>query len=100
MADADFVFPSIEGLEITGLLGKGASSRVYLGIQTRFDRPVAVKVLDLRGRQSLAADMVLNETRVLAMLSAYPNILTLFDAGLLRPSVSAGGEGSADLSGG
>ena len=82
MADADFVFPSIEGLEITGLLGKGASSRVYLGIQTRFDRPVAVKVLDLRGRQSLAADMVLNETRVLAMLSAHPNILTLFDAGL------------------
>ncbi|MFV0316497.1 MAG: serine/threonine protein kinase [Microthrixaceae bacterium] len=82
MQGAEPPFPRIPGLEITGLLGKGATSRVFLGIQTRFDRPVAVKVLDVIDRAYLAGDLLDNETRMLALLSAHPNILTLYDAGV------------------
>ena len=45
MADNGEAFPRIEGLEVRGLLGRGVTSSVYLATQTKFSRPVALKVL-------------------------------------------------------
>lgn len=72
----------VRGVEIEGVLGRGASSTVYLGRQDRFDRRVAVKVIDLAGRDAMAAKLFANECRVLGRLTGHPNIVTVLDAGL------------------
>lgn len=82
MADQEPEPPQFEGIEIMGLLGTGVTSRVYLANQRRFNRPVAVKVLDQGSRTADVTASVRDEARFLALLSAHPNILTLFDAGV------------------
>lgn len=65
-----------------GLLSAGVASRVYLANQERFNRPVAVKVLAPGSVACGAVELLRDEARFLAVLSAHPNILTLFDAGV------------------
>ena len=69
-------------MRIDRVLGRGASSVVYLGTQTRFGREVAVKVLDLPGQPELEETLFVNECRTLGRLTPHPNIVTVFDAGL------------------
>ena len=70
----------VAGVDLERVIGRGASSVVYLGIQQRFGRNVAVKVLDLPGRSELVSTLFLNECRTLGLLT-HPNIVTVFDAG-------------------
>lgn len=74
--------PTIPGLAFEREIGRGASSVVYLATQERFDRRVAVKVLDLPGQSELVGKLFLNECRTLGRLTAHPAIVTIFDAGL------------------
>ncbi len=74
--------PSIHGVELLEVVGRGASSVVYRGRQVRFDRPVAVKVLDLAGQPELVAQLYLNECRTVGRLASHPNIVTVHDGGL------------------
>ncbi len=74
--------PSIDGVELLEVIGRGASSVVYRGRQVRFDRPVAVKVLDLAGQPELVAQLYLNECRTVGRLASHPNIVTVHDGGL------------------
>lgn len=77
------MWESVPGVQVEGVLGRGASSVVYLGTQERFGRKVAVKVLhpdldDVRER------LFRTECSTLGRFASHPNILTLFDAGFLE----------------
>ena len=82
MADNGEAFPRIEGLEVRGLLGRGVTSSVYLATQTKFSRPVALKVLETDGMPAGPLELLADEARFTALLSAHPNIVTLYDAGV------------------
>lgn len=71
----------IDGITLHRVIGRGASSVVYLGTQDRFDRDVAVKVLDLPEQTELAARLFVTECRTLGRLTPHPNIVTVFDCG-------------------
>jgi serine/threonine protein kinase len=66
---------------VESLIGAGGMGEVYLGVDTRLDRQVAIKVL----QGALAKDAALRErfereARTISSLS-HPNICTLFDLG-------------------
>jgi serine/threonine-protein kinase len=65
-------------------LGAGGMATVYLALDLRHQRPVAIKVIRPDLAAVLGADRFLHEIRVTANLQ-HPNILPLFDSG------SAGG---------
>lgn len=73
----------VSGVELGRVIGRGASSVVYLGTQIRFGRPVAVKVLHLPGQSELVTKLFLNECQTLAHLTPHPNIVSLFDEGFI-----------------
>ncbi len=61
-------------------IGEGGMATVYLAMDVRHDRPVAVKVLRSELAASIGADRFLREIKVAATLQ-HPNILGLFDSG-------------------
>ncbi|UDY34779.1 protein kinase [Dermatobacter hominis] len=63
------------------MIGRGASSVVYAGVQERFGRTVAVKVLQIPGRDEVAARLFETECQTLGRLASHPDIVTVFDAG-------------------
>jgi eukaryotic-like serine/threonine-protein kinase len=66
---------------VESLIGAGGMGEVYLGVDTRLDRQVAIKVLasDL-ARDSAHRERFEREARTISSLS-HPNICTLFDLG-------------------
>ncbi len=77
VAIVDLGIPHLTGAEV---IGRGGFSVVYSATDTRFDRRVAVKVLngviDERTRQRFE-----RECRVMGRLSSHPNVVTVYDAG-------------------
>jgi len=73
--------PKIPGCKIVDKLGEGGASTVYLGIQEKLERKVAIKVLDPRllTNKSTAARFK-REAKTAAMLS-HTNIVQIFDTG-------------------
>jgi serine/threonine protein kinase len=61
-------------------LGHGGMAIVYLALDTRHDRQVALKVLRPEIAAALGAERFLREIRIAAGLS-HPNILPLYDSG-------------------
>jgi len=82
MTDTSFDV-DIPGVLLERIIGRGASSTVYLGTQVRFGRKVAVKVLDrsVSGVDQLAAFQT--ECQTLGRLAQHPDIVTVFDADVL-----------------
>jgi serine/threonine protein kinase len=74
-------FPGIPGYKIIGKLGKGGMARVYLGIQEKLNRQVAIKVLEpgLFQKESTIVRFE-NEARTAAGLN-HSNIITILDTG-------------------
>jgi serine/threonine protein kinase len=74
-------FPEIPGYIISGQLGKGGVGKVYLAIQEKLDRKVAIKVLDSQILKSEdRAALFENEAKNTASLS-HSNIIQIFDSG-------------------
>ena len=75
------VFPDIPGYKITGKLGKGSNARVYLAVQEKSNRKLAIKVFDsqLLKDKDTAAQLD-KETKTAASLS-HANIVRIFDTG-------------------
>src|SRR5579859_3098500 len=65
--------------ELESLIAEGGMGAVYRALDRRLDRPVAVKVLGVRG-DPLSRTRFAREARALARLS-HPNINAIFDAG-------------------
>jgi serine/threonine protein kinase len=75
--------------QITGLLGEGGVGVVYEALDTRLNRPVAVKVLRKSAlRTRTAAQRLLREARTLASVS-HPHLVMLLDYELLPSGVPA-----------
>lgn len=74
-------FPGIPGYKIIGELGKGGMARVFLGIQEKLNRQVAIKVLEpgLFQKESTIVRFE-NEARTAAGLN-HSNIITILDTG-------------------
>ncbi len=74
-------FPGIPGYKIIGELGKGGMARVFLGIQEKLNRQVAIKVLEpgLFQKESTILRFE-NEARTAAGLN-HSNIITILDTG-------------------
>ncbi|QEG41731.1 protein kinase domain-containing protein [Roseimaritima ulvae] len=67
--------------KVESLIGRGGMGRVYLGLDTRLDRAVAIKVLadDWAQRQD-RVERFERESRAVAAMR-HPNIVSLFDIG-------------------
>jgi serine/threonine protein kinase len=68
--------------EILETIGRGGMGTVYLALDRRLDREVALKVVQLPGSAAEDAGRLLREARVLARLE-HPGIVPVHDAGLL-----------------
>ena len=75
--------PSMSDIEILGELGRGGMGVVFRARQTYLDRPVALKVLKVKGspRQDEYLKRFQREARLLAQL-AHPNIVACYQAGM------------------
>ncbi|HRB02219.1 MAG TPA: serine/threonine-protein kinase, partial [Ilumatobacteraceae bacterium] len=75
-------------LEVRGVtdlveVGRGGTSVVYRGTQTNFGRTVAVKVFDLTLQRDSDRERFRRECQAIGSLSGHPNIVTVFDEGVL-----------------
>jgi serine/threonine protein kinase len=70
----------VDGYERLELVGRGASGSVYRAWQDRFQRTVAIKVLDVNP-DVRTLHRFEQECRTLGALSGHPNIVALHDAG-------------------
>lgn len=72
---------NIPGYRIQSALGKGGMASVYLAVQEKFDRPVALKIMlpTLAADESFACRFQ-REARLCAQLS-HPHIVPVFDVG-------------------
>ncbi|WP_153557535.1 serine/threonine-protein kinase [Roseimaritima sediminicola] len=67
--------------KVESLIGRGGMGRVYLGLDTRLERPVAIKVLaDDWAQRRDRVERFERESRAVAGLR-HPNIVSLFDVG-------------------
>ncbi len=75
------VAAALDSIAIEGEIGRGGMGIVFKGVQTRLDRPVAVKVLPPRPDQEASfADRFLLEARAMARLT-HANIVAIHDFG-------------------
>lgn len=74
-------FPSIPGYEIKKLLGRGGMSRVYLAVEKKRSRLVAIKVLELDAfTDERQVKRFLKEARTTAKL-VHPHIVAIHETG-------------------
>ncbi|MFF0146337.1 serine/threonine-protein kinase [Amycolatopsis sulphurea] len=68
------------------LLAKGGMSAVYRGLDTRLDRPVAIKIMDPRFADDRSfVDRFVREARSAAQLH-HPNVVSVHDQGFATPA--------------
>jgi len=69
------------GFELMGEKGRGGMATVYLALQTKLERQVAIKVMSTQLSASVDfKNRFMREARILAELS-HPNITTIYDVG-------------------
>jgi serine/threonine protein kinase len=74
-------FPYIPDYMIETVLGEGGMATVYLGIQQKLQRKVAIKILDPSLlKKDFVADRFMIEAQTAANLS-HPNIISIYDVG-------------------
>lgn len=75
---ADLGIPDVEeAVEI----GRGGFGVVYKAHQTRFDRTIAVKVLEQAQLDEAGRQRFERECKALGALSGHPNVVTIYDSG-------------------
>ncbi len=73
----------IPGYRIIRLLGEGGMAKVWLAVQEKFERDVALKIMSplLAKHDDVYKDRFVREARIIAQLM-HPNIVTIFDVGV------------------
>jgi YVTN family beta-propeller protein len=72
---------SISGYEIGALAGRGGMGEVYRALDTRLERPVALKLLAARlSDDESFRERILRESRIAASLD-HPNVVPIYEAG-------------------
>lgn len=83
--------PRVEGYDDLVEIGHGGFSVVYRARQRRFDREVAVKLIDRRAFAGSSIDRFDRECRAMGALSWHPNVVAVYDSGVAddgRPYLS------------
>jgi serine/threonine-protein kinase PknK len=83
----------VPGVTRLARIGRGGFSTVYRGYQARFDRWVAVKVLEVDRPDEATLRRFEREAAIMGRLSNHPNVVTVYDAGTLadgRPFLLTG----------
>jgi len=75
--------PELPGIDGLVEIGRGGTAVVYRGVQRRFRRDVAVKVVDLSLQNDEDRARFERECEALGTLSGHPHIVTVYDAGVL-----------------
>ncbi len=78
--------PEVPGVAMEGLLGSGGFGAVWRGRHEALDVLVAVKVLGRAADDAATLERALREARLMARLD-HPNLLRIFDAGRVGPSI-------------
>lgn len=79
-------FPEIPGYRFIKLIGRGGMADVYLAVQQKLDRMVAVKVLLPEiFRSKVSLKRFIREAKTLSRL-VHPNIITVYDVGQVGES--------------
>ncbi len=79
-------FPEIPGYKFIKLIGRGGMADVYLAVQQKLDRMVAIKVLLPEVfRSQVSLKRFLREAKTLSRL-VHPNIITVYDVGRVGES--------------
>lgn len=74
---------------VDSLIARGGMSAVYRGLDTRLDRPVAIKVMDPRFADDRSfIDRFVREAKAAAKLQ-HPNVVGVFDQGVDRNAAGA-----------
>ncbi len=73
----------VRGVEDLEEIGRGGTAVVYRGRQVAFGRTVAVKVLDLPPSRDTDRERFRRECQAIGSLSGHPNIVTVYDEGVL-----------------
>ena len=81
--------PQIVGYDVLEVIDVGGFSRVYRAIQRRFDRAVAVKVLNAGFTDERQRRAFERECRVMGQLSSHPNIVTVYDSATTESGLPA-----------
>jgi serine/threonine protein kinase len=73
----------IPGYRIIRLLGEGGMAKVWLAVQEKFEREVALKIMSplLAKHDAQYKERFVREARIIAQLM-HPNIVTIFDVGV------------------
>lgn len=79
-----FSAPELEGYTFVRVLGSGGFAQVCLYEQDFPRRMVAVKVMSTVGQSDVTERSFMHEANVMARLSAHPNIVTIYGAGIAR----------------
>ncbi|HLP46505.1 MAG TPA: protein kinase, partial [Candidatus Kapabacteria bacterium] len=76
-------FPEIPGYKLISVLSTGGIARVYLGIQQKLNRKVAVKILKpFFLKDADTAERFEREAKTAAMLT-HSNIVQIYDTGVI-----------------
>ncbi|MET0594091.1 MAG: serine/threonine-protein kinase [Polyangiaceae bacterium] len=78
-------------IRIEKLIGIGAAGRVYRGVQSVAERPVAVKVLHSELSQDGTVVARFHREAKVATILAHPHVIEVFATGTLPPGGAAGG---------
>jgi serine/threonine protein kinase len=79
---AQSVPPSIDGYTYERFLGPGGFADVFVYRQDLLDRPVAIKVLRETVDDDNARRLFVAEANLMARMSAHPNIVSIYSAGV------------------
>ncbi len=74
--------PVIDGYRDFELIGSGGFSKVYRAYQERYDRTVAVKVLNMPGLDDRSRRKFERECAMTGRLTGHPNVVTALDSGM------------------
>src|SRR5262249_59738833 len=74
----DLGIADVEGAEE---IGRGGFGVVYKAQQSRFDRTIAVKVLEQAQLDESGRQRFERECKALGALSGHPNVVTIYDSG-------------------
>src|SRR5690242_279448 len=70
--------------EISRELGRGAMGVVFLAVHRSLQRECALKTIALKFKDPRAADRFIHEGQAVARLGKHPNIVQVFDAGIVE----------------
>ena len=79
---ADEPLPELPGYKVVGRLGEGGMGTVWRAVQLSTNRPVAVKMMNLRALKSRRAQVRFQREVELAAKLEHPNVARIYDSGL------------------